>query len=212
MYKEKMIVLDTEFYKIVSAIIGMDDLTKLLTKEWNVYPKYKNRKKLQLPVQTQQVPDEHEELQRELVGVFKFSDEPVDGRLSLSYEKKAELKPEFFVELVKILCEWAFSLANVYSIKMDLMTTEINDELEKNLFVKEDDALVLHKEEESYLATGLCVGLALGLCVGGCFDNISLGMGLGIAVGVAVGAHLDKREKTHRRTVEKQFYKDALKK
>lgn len=188
MLKEKSVVLNTEYYKIVSVMVYRTETRKLLTTEWEVFSKYK----------------------QELTGIFSFSGEPVNGRVVLKYKAEQELKDKFFIELVRIICDWAFSMDDVYSIEFDVNDETLKDQLKTISFEEENGVFILRKEPEFYLFSLTILGIILGMSFGGCFQSEGLVCGLiigGIA-GLLTGTSMDKREKTHRQLVEKENYRE----
>lgn len=210
MIKERAIVLSTDYYKIVSAMVSRNETRSLLSKEWTVFPKYKRFFTKGMVDVNPNSQDEHSEEQRELMGVFSFSGEPIDGRVVLKYEVKTQLKQEYFSELLKILCEWAFSQDDVYSIQFDTDDTNLKDDLLKLSFKEENGSFILHKEADFYLISCAVIGLVLGMSFGGCFQTAGIiaGIIIGLFTGLMVGTGMDKREKVHRQLVEKENYRE----
>ena len=202
MYKERQIILNSEFYKIVSGIIEFDDIDNIITKDWIVFAKYENKRRKK--VVDAPALDSHKEDHKEVIGIFRFSGKPQNGRVVLSYEKKVDLKPIYYMELLRKICEWAFSQKDLYSIQMSAPDVETREMLLKLSFKEEDGCFVLHKEKETQMLTCLGIGLALGLTLGGCFDIELVGSCIGLVAGYFTGRTLDNREKIHRRIVEKR--------
>ena len=208
MVKEKTVVLTTEFYKIVSDMVYRDEMEKLLSRDWKVFTKYKRRFTKIQKSNNHDTPDEHTEDQRELIGVFSFAGEPVNGRIQINYEAKCELKPSSFAAIVKIFCDWIFSQPDIYSVVINVNDEFLKEKLPEIDFKNEDGIYILRKESEFYLISFTIIGLILGMSLGGCFQTSGLITGtiIGAVTGFLTGTGKDKREKTHRQLVEKENY------